>query len=121
MFKILDTKTKKWLQSVPSYGDLSDRDLKEKGGRVFKRKSDVALHINSNIDFYKRYSDRFEVVQYELVEVDSEAIEIFVAHSQERKEKRELDIKARIIEYDKQRIARLEEELNKLKNQHNVR
>ena len=117
MFKIIDLTTKKWLKSVP-YGDLKENNLTQKNGRVFKRRSDVSLHINNNINFYKKYPDRFEVVEYELVEVDSESIELFVAQSEERKQKRELADKQRLVAYEKQRIARLEEELARLKAQH---
>ena len=119
MWMIRHISTNKWLRSGSIYwsvgSKISDRLLTSRGGRVFKRRSDLSNHINSNLQFYTEFSGDFEVVEFEIREKDADLMAVHVDKSHERQAIRKAEDQQRRLDYERQRLAQMEQEVAEMR------
>ena len=120
MWMIKHVKTNKWLRSGSLYwrsgATLNESHmLTARGGRIFKRKSDLSSHISQNSEFYKTFQNDFEVVEFETREKSTWGMDIMLEANDERKKQKEQDLKQFQERMERERLARLEREVLELK------
>lgn len=117
MFKIRDKTNNEWIREVPWMpGNLKSgvHTVSKGTGKIFKRKSDVSSHIAHNLDFYTHHAQRFEVVEFKMVEDGCTGVDGFLESKKTRdqdKADRKLVLEARQKQYQ---IDKLQAELAKL-------
>lgn len=118
MYRILDNITGKWINGVPYRGTALTDNMLADPGRVFKRRSDLSVHISQNIHFYTANVNRLEIVEYELSEVSREPISTAIKAKEARDKKKEIETKKqtaatklREIEYLRNQIKKLTGEI----------
>lgn len=120
MWMIKHVKSNKWLRAGSRYwqkgSPLNESYmLTARGGRIFKRKSDLSSHIAQNLDFYNQFRNDFEVVEFETREKSTSSMDIMLEANDERKKQKEQDLKQFQERMERERLARLEQEVLELK------
>ena len=118
MFKIRDTQTQEWLHHLP-YGNRlqvvqGEHTVSKGTGKIFKRRGDVSVHIGLNSIFYKHHAQRFEVVEFQMVEAAQHTMETFLTAKSQRDKIKQAKIELLQAEYKQAEINRLQAELAKL-------
>jgi len=121
IFKVLDTLTGEYLREMPNEYDRNDRYKIVPGrttipnkGKVFKRKSDVSMHISANIAFYKHYGDRFAVIEFELTPTSTNPVTVFLYAKELRDKADKLRAAELQLLHKKQEMQRLTDQLDNL-------
>ena len=120
MWMIKHKTTNKWLRSGARYwhkgSPLNESYmLTARGGRIFKRKSDLSNHIAQNLDFYNQFRNDFEVVEFETLPKIVSSIDVMLEENAERKKQKEEDYKKLHEQLERERLRRLEQEVADLR------